>query len=61
MSITNIGNGFANTLTFGTGESLTGVSFKEVFIVNQKKEVLLNVQTYKMGRGVKFLFGLLTA
>lgn len=54
LSITNIGNGFANTLTFGTGESLTGVSFKEVFIVNQKKEVLLNVQTYKMGRGVKF-------
>lgn len=54
LSITNIGNGFANTLTFGTGESLTGVSFKEVFIVNQKKEVLLNIQTYKMGRGVKF-------
>ena len=45
LSITNIGNGFANTLTFGTGESLTGVSFKEV---------LLNVQTYKMGGGVKF-------
>lgn len=30
LSITNIGNGFANTLTFGTGENLTGVSFKEV-------------------------------
>lgn len=52
---------FANTLTFGTGESLTGVSFKEVFIVNQKKEVLLNVQTYKWEEESNFLFGLLTA
>ena len=54
LSITNIGNEFANTLTFGTGENLTGVCFKEVFTVNQKKEVLLNVQTYKMGKGVTF-------
>ena len=54
LSITNIGNGFANTLTFGTGENLTGVSFNEVFTVNQKKEVLLKVQTYKMGQGVEF-------
>ncbi len=34
LSITNIGNGFANTLIFGTGENLTGVCFKEVFTVN---------------------------
>ena len=54
LSITNIGNGFANTLTFGTGENLTGVSFKEVFTVNHKKEILLNVQTYKMGKGITF-------
>ena len=54
LSITNIGNGFANTLTFGTGENLTGISFKEVFTVNQKKEILLNVQTYKMGKRVTF-------
>ena len=54
LSITNIGNGFANTLTFGTGENLTGVNFKEVFTVNQKKEILLDVQTYKMGKGVIF-------
>jgi hypothetical protein len=54
LSITNIGNGFANTLTFGTGENLTGVSFKEVFTVNQKKEILLNVQTYKIQKGIKF-------
>lgn len=54
LSITNIGNGFANTLTFGTGENLTGVSFKEVFTVNQKKEVILNVQTHKIEKGVTF-------
>ena len=54
LSITNIGNGFANTLTFGTGKNLTGVSFKEVFTINQRKEVLLSVQTYKMEKGVTF-------
>lgn len=54
LSITNIGNGFANTLTFGTGENLTGVGYKEVFTVNESKEVLLNVQTHKMGKGVGF-------
>lgn len=54
LSITNIGNGFANTLTFGTGENLTGSSFKEVFTINQQKDILLDVQTYKMGSGVTF-------
>ena len=39
--ITNIGNGFANTLTFGTGENLTGLSYKEVFTINETKVVKL--------------------
>ena len=54
LSITNIGNGFANTLTFGTGENLTGLSYKEVFTINETKVVKLDVQTYKMSKGVCF-------
>ena len=54
LSITNIGNGFANTLTFGTGENLTGLSYKEVFTINEAKVVQLDVQTYKMSKGVSF-------
>lgn len=54
LSITNIGNGFANTLTFGTGENLTGLSYKEVFTINETKVVQLDVQTYKMSKGVSF-------
>ena len=54
LSITNIGNGFANTLTFGTGENLTGLSYKEVFTINETKVVKLDVQTYKMSKGVSF-------
>jgi hypothetical protein len=54
LSITNIGNGFANTMTFGTGENLTGLSYKEVFTINETKVVKLDVQTYKMSKGVSF-------
>lgn len=54
LEITNIGNGFASTLTFGTGETFSGVCYKEVFTVNETKEILLNVQTNKVGKGAKF-------
>lgn len=54
LSITNIGNGFANTLTFGTGENLTGFSYNEVFTVNETKVVKLDIQTHKMNKGVSF-------
>lgn len=54
VSITNIGNGFANTLTFGTGENLTGVKFSEVFTINQRKKVLLKVQKSQLMEGANF-------
>lgn len=54
LSITNIGNGFANTMTFGIGENLTGLSYKEVFTINETKVVKLDVQKYKMSKGVRF-------
>ena len=54
LSITNIGNGFANALTFGTGENLTGLGYKEVFVIIETKIVELAVETYKMLKGVSF-------
>lgn len=54
LSITNIGNGFAKTLTFGTGENFAGVEFSEVFTVNERKEILLSVQTSKLEEEIEF-------
>lgn len=54
LEITNIGNGFANTLTFGTGETFSGMEYKDVFTVNETKVILLNVQENKILKGARF-------
>lgn len=54
LSITNIGNGFANTMTFGTGDNVSGLDYREVFTVNETKVVLLRVAPNRMRSGVKF-------
>lgn len=54
LSITNIGNGFAKTLTFGTRENFAGVEFSEVFTINERKEILLSVQKSRLEKEIKF-------
>ena len=57
LGITNIGNGFANTITFGTGENYLGIAYKDVFTINETKIVRLNVPKQKLNEG--FIFNIL--
>ena len=57
LEITNIGNGFANTITFGTGENYLGIAYKDVFTINETKIVRLNVPKQKLNEG--FIFNIL--
>lgn len=57
LGITNIGNGFANTITFGTGENYLGIAYKDVFTINETKIVRLNVPKQKLNED--FIFNIL--
>lgn len=57
LEITNIGNGFANTTTFVTGENYLGIAYKDVLTINETKIVKLNVPKQKLNEG--FIFNIL--
>lgn len=57
LGITNIGNGFASTITFGTGENYLGIAYKDVFTINETKIVRLNIPKQKLNEG--FIFNIL--
>lgn len=54
LTITNVGNGFANTLKVGTVDKQNDFNYKEVFTVNETQIVHFMVQTSIANSGVEF-------
>lgn len=54
IAITNIGNGFANTLIFHSGNNFGGYEFNRVIIVGEQTYTFLVVDAKKLKEGISF-------
>ncbi|HCQ6371258.1 TPA: hypothetical protein OL520_002349 [Clostridioides difficile] len=46
LKISNVGNGFANTLVVKTGENFGGIAYKKLILKNDSSELYLKINIY---------------